>query len=463
MNQYVNFVILLYVFVNGVISQWTDTNSNQFNLDADWMSFVNGNLKLNLVNMPGTHDSGTYNIKVSDEDLERIKNSDSGEPNIIDLINSNIDAAKQALGRTQNKSFFEQLNSGVRYFDIRLAWDGDNAILAHGPLDCKDDNGENLTVEKVLDTCVDFLNKHIYETIIFHIKYERECWDTFYDTRTGASYLAPCPSNYMIDHVVDYVNSHPEYFYCDNRIPTLDEVRKRIVIATRHNNFGIDLPIYSKPEDVNFNTTYHSIDNQLYSLRVQDGYKLEENDKWTAIGNLINAQEIYKQGEGLGENIISINFMSTEKGTLEEVATRINNKLIYNEDSSVILKYGVQYGWILADFVDENVARRIYQTNKYCKCGPDNGNLACQENECCSQHGFCGVTDEYCGIGCKSGFGICNSNDSNITPNTSPDGACGRSNGYSCKSGYCCSQYGYCGNTIEYCGTGCQSSYGTCF
>ncbi|RPB11863.1 glycoside hydrolase/deacetylase [Morchella conica CCBAS932] len=46
-----------------------------------------------------------------------------------------------------------------------------------------------------------------------------------------------------------------------------------------------------------------------------------------------------------------------------------------------------------------------------------------------------------------------------------PDGSCGASNGgYKCPtdSYKCCSQYGWCGDTDEYCGTGCQSGYGTC-
>ena len=69
------------------------------------------------------------------------------------------------------------------------------------------------------------------------------------------------------------------------------------------------------------------------------------------------------------------------------------------------LKQGIHYGWIITDFADENIAHRIYQTNKYCKCGLGNVNLMCQDNECCSQYGYCGVTNEYCGIGCQSSFG----------------------------------------------------------
>ena len=120
MNQYVIFVILLYVFAMGVTSQRIDINSNQFNIDSEWMRYVNGNLKLNQLNIPGTRDSGSFNIKVTEEEINRIKNS-NGEPNYFDLLNISIDNALESLGRTQSKSIFDQLNSGVRYLDLRLA------------------------------------------------------------------------------------------------------------------------------------------------------------------------------------------------------------------------------------------------------------------------------------------------------------------------------------------------------
>ena len=36
--------------------------------------------------------------------------------------------------------------------------------------------------------------------------------------------------------------------------------------------------------------------------------------------------------------------------------------------------------------------------------GPaDAQNCGCRSNECCSQYGYCGTTDAYCGAGCQSG------------------------------------------------------------
>ncbi|KXS20221.1 carbohydrate-binding module family 18 protein [Gonapodya prolifera JEL478] len=78
---------------------------------------------------------------------------------------------------------------------------------------------------------------------------------------------------------------------------------------------------------------------------------------------------------------------------------------------------------------------------------------------CCSQHGFCGPTADYCGAGCQAGYGTCGVS---TTP-VKPDGACGSQWG-ACPSGtgQCCSQYGYCGTSEAHCGAGCQPQYGLC-
>ena len=39
-------------------------------------------------------------------------------------------------------------------------------------------------------------------------------------------------------------------------------------------------------------------------------------------------------------------------------------------------------------------------------------------------------------------------------------GTCGGSTGFTCGTGYCCSQWGYCGTDNDYCGAGCQ--FGAC-
>ncbi|KAL2891406.1 Endochitinase 1 [Ceratocystis lukuohia] len=114
-------------------------------------------------------------------------------------------------------------------------------------------------------------------------------------------------------------------------------------------------------------------------------------------------------------------------------------------------------------------------------CGSKTG-FTCTDNNCCSQWGWCGVTSDYCGTGCQTGFGLCDSDATSpakssdapkeapkeaeapktveLTP--SPDGSCGGKTGFTCTNNNCCSRSGWCGATSDYCGTGCQTGFGLC-
>ncbi|KAL8350384.1 hypothetical protein RB601_001230 [Gaeumannomyces tritici] len=122
-------------------------------------------------------------------------------------------------------------------------------------------------------------------------------------------------------------------------------------------------------------------------------------------------------------------------------------------------------------------------------CGNGITCIGWADGSCCSQHGWCGGDDNYCGAGCQPAFGICAgggggssagssataataSNSASATSGAanplgtlkaSVEGDCG--NGVSClgwAGGSCCSQYGWCGGDDGYCGDGCQSAFGTC-
>jgi hypothetical protein len=98
-------------------------------------------------------------------------------------------------------------------------------------------------------------------------------------------------------------------------------------------------------------------------------------------------------------------------------------------------------------------------------CGGTTGStcLGSTFGSCCSQYGYCGSSDSYCGSGCQSGFGTCSNT---VSQPVSSSALCGEANGgVTCLGshfGNCCSQYGYCGNSDSYCGAGCQSGFGTC-
>ncbi|CAG8540055.1 1507_t:CDS:2 [Ambispora gerdemannii] len=81
------------------------------------------------------------------------------------------------------------------------------------------------------------------------------------------------------------------------------------------------------------------------------------------------------------------------------------------------------------------------------RCGIDS-QTKCANDNCCSQYGYCNIETAYCGSGCQSGFGKCNSDSSSSNASNSitvsTDGKCGSATNTQCPSGQCCSQYGYC-------------------
>ncbi|OUM59236.1 carbohydrate-binding module family 18 protein [Piromyces sp. E2] len=104
-------------------------------------------------------------------------------------------------------------------------------------------------------------------------------------------------------------------------------------------------------------------------------------------------------------------------------------------------------------------------------CGPNAGNHKCQDGYCCSAEGFCGKTDDHCGVGCQPKFGLWKNTldvvQMLVTPNVKKDieqySGCGPNAGNSkCQEGYCCSAEGFCGKTSDHCGVGCQPKFGLC-
>jgi hypothetical protein len=96
-------------------------------------------------------------------------------------------------------------------------------------------------------------------------------------------------------------------------------------------------------------------------------------------------------------------------------------------------------------------------------CGHSKSCTGSAFGDCCSEHGHCGNSSAYCSVnnGCQSAFGSCMYEDLSV----SGDGSCG--NRKTCQGsqfGNCCSGHGYCGSTNDYCllANGCQTAFGSC-
>lgn len=113
----------------------------------------------------------------------------------------------------------------------------------------------------------------------------------------------------------------------------------------------------------------------------------------------------------------------------------------------------------------ENVTELVESPDN--RCGRNTG-YKCSAESCCSYHGWCGSSLEYCGPGlCQVNYGKdCDHSASNPTVSIShliesPNNQCGSHLGYKCRPGNCCSIHGWCGSSLLYCAAElCQNGYG---
>ena len=150
-------------------------------LQIDWMKNVDDNKSLKDISIPGTHDTCTSNLSKT-------------------LI-------APALGLTQCQDFSvgAQLIMGVRSLDIRVK---SNGGIYHRSYTC------NSTLDQVVSECLDFLKKYPTETILFTVKNEGDTEDN------------PTVQN-LLRSVISAKGE--DYFWTKDQIPTLGQVRGKIV------------------------------------------------------------------------------------------------------------------------------------------------------------------------------------------------------------------------------------------
>ena len=291
----------------------------------NWMKNIDDSALISHINLPGTHDSCTFRVQFP------------------------------FIAKCQNKTIRAQLNSGVRFLDIRVEKDGKKLKLVHDIADCKspEKRGKKLLLEDVLKECKSFLSENPSETILLSYKRDdgpnqEETFDLFFEK---------------------YLENDPVW-YKENRIPTLEEVRGKIVLLNRDSidksnkiytdfNTGINLStwIYQKEntERIYEVAEHLSRDGSAtgIALTIQDLYGLTPQKKWSlaVCPFLENPPEF---------NGVLITFFSC--GSLlynpGRSAKYINKRLI-----NISLKKAKKYGWIIMDYPTEKFIKEIVNSN----------------------------------------------------------------------------------------------------
>lgn len=194
-------------------------------LTSNWMATLPDERKLVELSIPGTHDAATWNYSQTRQD------------ELSDYASSSLTLAKYY--RCQEKSMFDMLDGGVRFFDWRIAYNPGNETIGfhHGAavLD------PNATLQDVLYGFYHWLDQHPTETVLVSINHEGST-----GTPDDATYYK---------QIYDTLNSglSAEYWVQANgTIGTLGESRGKLVFLQRFSwdklpsaddkRFGINLP-----------------------------------------------------------------------------------------------------------------------------------------------------------------------------------------------------------------------------
>lgn len=332
-----------------------------------WMKYVDDNKFLDELSIPGTHDSGTCSV---DNDTE----------------------PQSSQVKCQQDYIPTQLLEGIRYFDIRLG-KGDDPGIDHGIFYLLKKDGNYLHLSDVIGYFKTFLNENLSEALIMLVSRGN-------DEATDES-ITTAFAKVMADN--------PNLFYTSSHVPTLGEVRGKIVLLRRFrlagnsasgHTRGLDLTEWDDKIKAHSDSTTMCLvqdargfeaagetgDKEPYCTKVyaQDKYKLTGTDKLSWVDNALkettgrtrNKVDVVDDDRAkvqVQERCWSINYTSCtglSHGGNPFTSARVVNEHLYKspyinpsgtEDTkSDYLKH---IGIIVSDFVDAALARSVYQRN----------------------------------------------------------------------------------------------------
>ncbi|WP_329904722.1 phosphatidylinositol-specific phospholipase C domain-containing protein [Porphyromonas pogonae] len=178
---------------------------------------------------------------------------------------------------TQNSSLKEQLESGVRGFDIRLrAYANKELAIYHGTANQYTDFKRD-----VLDMMTEYLDTHPTEFILLHVK------------REGNPTSGSKDYNELMNEII---KSHPQqsrFTTIYSPYQTVGSLRGKLAILFRDNVPGLDNFSYFQlwSDNASFRSFLYSKQGSV-SAQVEDEYKVKgvsDSSKWKAIYNHLSA------------------------------------------------------------------------------------------------------------------------------------------------------------------------------
>lgn len=330
-----------------------------------WMKYVDGNKYLDELSIPGTHDSSTCSV---DNDTE----------------------PQTSLAKCQQDYIPTQLLEGIRYFDIRLGKNDDKGDpgIDHGICYLLKKDGGFIHLSDVIGYFKTFLNENPSEALIMLVSRGND--EATDDSVTTA--------------FANVTDNNSDLFYTSSHVPTLNEVRGKIVLLRRFklagdsvdgHTWGLDLTEWDDKikthsgksmclvkYEQGFEAAGNTGDKEPYSTAVyaQDHYNCTGSSKIDWVDMALKAASEFERStvditaaDGTTvqatERCWFINYTSCTQNN-PFTAARVVDEHLYK--SSYINNSGVEstkadcrkhIGIIASDFVDAALARSIYQRN----------------------------------------------------------------------------------------------------
>lgn len=264
----------------------------------NWMAEIPDNIPLNKLSIPGTHDTGAlYGGRICE---------------------------------TQGWTIKEQLDTGIRFFDIRCRRAGNVFAIHHGFC------FQNIYFGGVMEDVANFLAKSPGETILMRVKEEHfpiSGSDSF--QKIWNRYLGKYGSLFMPD--------------LGNRIPQLGEVRGKVVVLRNAAFEGFGIPYEGTVTDIqDYFRVYRSKTNYP---RGPDSVSLRQKKKFV--------REYLTRAQGSSK--IVLNFASGSTGLFPDTVARKTNVFVYDMIGRVTEPKTT--GVVIMDFPGEKLVYRILKTN----------------------------------------------------------------------------------------------------
>lgn len=139
---------------------------------SSWMAALADQTPMTAVAIPGTHDTCCYDLNGVEEQLEKSKWKplfNTAKTLLPGKAISAVDYVVQVIALTQNLSIRQQLDAGVRFFDLRPSFGGGITLpIYHGIVRTK------ITLVDVMDEVTKFLNENKSEYVVLRIKAEND-------------------------------------------------------------------------------------------------------------------------------------------------------------------------------------------------------------------------------------------------------------------------------------------------